>query len=183
MNSTAACASSGCHLRRARQVLHVALLQQRQVTVHNQRCHFHAAPPLVDLGLGLGAEAAMRIRRPVSGPAHSVQMAKLVLLRRNLNRQALAQVARAHAGRIETAAPARSRAESDRASRPRRTVAIGCASVSAANAAEGRGQLFFARCQVPVFVQIADHELGRFEQRGDPSSELPAATPGDRTKS
>ena len=51
-------------LRRARQVFHVALLQQRQVTVHNQRRHFHGAPPLLDLGFGLVAEAAMRVRRP-----------------------------------------------------------------------------------------------------------------------
>ena len=96
INSTAACASSARDLRSARQVLHVALLQQRQVLVHNQRRHFHRPPPLFKLRLGLGPEAAVRMRirlrpRPAAAPYNWL---KLLLLRRNLDQQALAQIAR-----------------------------------------------------------------------------------------
>jgi len=42
------------------------------MAIHNQRAHLHAAPPFLDVRLGLGAEAAMDI------------LLRLILVRRML---------------------------------------------------------------------------------------------------
>ena len=94
-------------------------------------------------------------------------MAELVLLGGNLNGQALAQVARAHSGGIEMlhqidAAPN----QIERRGQVRRLVrdvAVAGRRVLGRRA-ECRGQLFLARRQIPVLVQIADDELGRIVQ-------------------
>jgi hypothetical protein len=118
-----------------------------------------------------------------SGPA-SVQMVKLLLLRRDLDQQALAQIARAHSGRVkmlhQVDGPRRTRssAAASSAAWPFRA-----ASAAGICCAKSRGQLFFARRQVAILVQIADHKLRRLVQLLGSRSELPTATPGDRTKS
>jgi hypothetical protein len=70
------------------------------VTVHNQRRDFHAAPPLLKPLLGLGAEAAMRVYVRLCIPL-CVQMVKLVLLGRNLEQKALAQIPCSHSRGIK----------------------------------------------------------------------------------
>ena len=87
------------------QVFHVPLLQQVQVAVHDQRGHFHGC------GAALRACASASARKLRWGSSSSsgcrfgvwrgVELGKLLLLRGNLDHQALAQIARAHAGRIE----------------------------------------------------------------------------------
>ena len=68
--------------------------------VHNQRGHLHAAPPLLEVGGGFRAEAAVRILDRASGGVGK-QMGKLTLLGGNLDQQALAQIAGADAGRVK----------------------------------------------------------------------------------
>ena len=91
MNSTPACSLFRGDLSGAGQIFHVALLQQVQVLVHNQRGHFHAAPAVLKMSLGLDAESAMRIFIGQSPHRARVQLAELLLLGRNLDQQALAQ--------------------------------------------------------------------------------------------
>ncbi len=158
----------GGNLRRPRQVFHVPLLQQVKMPVHDQRRHFHAAPPLLDALFGLGAEAAvdilfrsLRFSRPFGK-----QLGKLMLLGRNLDQQALAQIARAHAGRVKLLHQFDAPAQQLKRCRPFRLLL---------GTDEGRRQLFFAAGQVPVSVQIADDELRRLAQawvQGQ-SSQLP----------
>src|SRR5271157_167627 len=93
----------GGDLGRTRQIFYVTLLQQVQMPVYDERGQLHAAPPFLDARLGLGAKAAMDIffRAVRASPSLRKQMGKLMLLGGNLNLQALAQVAGAHAGRVK----------------------------------------------------------------------------------
>ena len=70
--------------------------------VHNQRRHFHAAAPLFQPRLGLAAETAdadlsIGLVRLLS----RIKLGKLLLLGRDLDQQAFAQIPRPHAGRVK----------------------------------------------------------------------------------
>ncbi len=71
-----------------------------QVVIDDERRNFHGAAALLELGFSLRAEAAMRVGAVFLGAAGK-DLGKLALLGGNLDHQALAQVARCHAGRIE----------------------------------------------------------------------------------
>ena len=100
MNSTAACASSGVTWRRA-----PGLSRRASATDANDgpqsapRLPCAAAAPQSSLRPRRGSCRCGSVR--LSCRRFAVQMAKLLLLRRDLDQQAFAQVARAHAGRIE----------------------------------------------------------------------------------
>ena len=154
------------HLRRSRQVLHVALLQQRQVAFHNQLRHFHRPPPLIDFGLSFGAEATMRIGGRLLArllrPA-PVQMVKLLLLRRNLQRQALPQIARPHSCRIQMLHQIKSAPDLIERRGQLRCMAVvrrhvGC------YAAKSCGELLFARRQITILIQVANDKLRGLKQ-------------------
>ena len=103
-------------------------------------------------------------------------MAELVLLRRDLDQQALAQIARPHSGRVEMlhqvdAAPQSGSSAARLIPRSGPMATSGCSRQE--HCAEGRGQLFLARRQVAVLVQIADHELRRLVQLADPGVRAP----------
>ncbi len=84
-----------------RQILHIALLQQLQMTLHNLRCHFHRPPPLFELRLGLCLEAAVGILMAVLFVVLRIHLAQFSLLRRNLDQQAFAQIRCRNTGWIE----------------------------------------------------------------------------------
>ena len=72
------------------------------MAIDDQRGNLNAAPPLLELGLGFGAEAPIGIFffRRFGGPS-GVNLGKLVLLGGDLDHQALAQIPRSHACRIK----------------------------------------------------------------------------------
>ena len=78
-------------VQRLGQILHIALLQQLKVIVHDQRGHFHRAAALFEFRLGLHLEAAVRIFPSVLIVLR-IDLAQFRLLGRNLDQKALAQI-------------------------------------------------------------------------------------------
>jgi hypothetical protein len=167
MNSTPACASSGV----------TCTARARSFT--SRFCSRGRCLSTISAATSMRAGARQLRAQPRRGscradpasvprPPAAVKLAKLLLLRRNLDQQALAQIARAYARRVEmlhqvdgAAHQVQSCLASDRASACGRS---GRCWRSRGATAKARRQLLFARRQVPVFVQIADHELGRLKQ-------------------
>ena len=85
----------GRDMSRPGQVLDVPLLQQGQVAVRNQRRNLHAAAAMFQLRLVLSADAAMRIIGRI-GCLPAIDLAEFMLLGRDLDEQALAQIPGPH---------------------------------------------------------------------------------------
>ena len=137
-------------LRHSRQVLHIPLHQQMKVPVHNQRRNLHAAPPLVQPRISLGAHGAMRILCILDFLA-GVDLGKLALLGRDLNHQAFAQVPRSHTGRVEMLH------QVDAA--PHQVQRCLLLQLEFGKPAESQRKFFNAHRKVSVSVQVADHEF------------------------
>ncbi len=175
----------GSDLRRAGKIFHIALLQQIQVAIDDERRHFHAAAALFDFRLGLRLEAAMRIVLVQIRLAFGVKMAEFLLLRGDLDQQALAQVARPDAGGIKMLHQVNGSAHQlERLVRrvlcTPVPVPVAISIRNGGGVTQRHGQLIFAGSKISVFVQIADHELDG-HCNSSRASEPPAATPGDRT--
>ena len=88
-----------------------------------------------------------------------VKLAELLLLRRHLDHQALAQVPRSHAGRVKMLHQV-DRVAHQLKRRGQIVMAVSAGLLAHCDLAQGRGQLFLGCCQVAVFIQVANHQLG-----------------------
>ncbi len=162
MNSTPRCSLVGGNLRGARQVFHVALLQQLQVVVHNQRRHLHAAPALFQLRL------RPRLRNAIAdSSSDSRRFCRTDGQTRAAGPQSGSAGTRAGPWRQRRpgrdAAPVDGPANQIKLQRANSSVGLLLLDLVVFCAAwhERCGQLFFTGGQVTVFIQIADHELAQ----------------------
>ena len=129
------------------------------MAIDDQDSHLHATAPLFQSRFGLGRQdAAVRLVSSPSSSTGAHRPAQTPSLSRNLDHQALTQIARTDAGRIkllhEIDAPAH---------QIERRV---CVEVLMADRKlpESLNQLFLGNGKIAVFIEVADDELRRLAQ-------------------
>ena len=102
----------------------------------------------------------MRIFFLVGSALPGIHLRELVLLSRNLNHQALAQIPRRHSGRIKVLH------QFDAALNQIQIAAFPVQIAALGELPEGLGQFLVADGEVSIFVQVADDELSCLAQTG-----------------